>query len=487
MRSNFIFQFRLVFLMLFSLTSVLAQNDQLGFAGSVYRNQITDTLRGQETSLSLPLPDINASVKKAMVFVRLDLGENYTLGDIDFSVFASMALQFKQSERLMSFRLNSKEPEALFYLDVTKHLDDQLTSFDLVLDRGFGIQVNSSDSDAIQTYIENNLRVSLSYEVDYQINPVGITPSNLNIEIAEGEKVASFSWNSEYTPQYQFQLLRLYNIDTNRREEQSIQAEVDWSQALTLDYENRSDVDQIGENTFDLTIAAGTGFYIWRLRPIGSLPGGITNPENYGEWTSPWNDPLLILSTSTTSDNVLQTTTNITFAPNNPYSGLFFHDPDEDINSIYARTFTEENRVSESITYANGLNQAKQSQTFLPSQENTITTQSIYDYSGRPSINTLPVPQASEGLNGYRANFVRSATDSSLYRDKDFDEADKINNPAQILEDGNFDYYAGRNNVASAEGYAYSRVLYYDDGTNRVKEQSGVGKTHMIGEGGENQ
>jgi hypothetical protein len=34
--------------------------------------------------------------------------------------------------------------------------------------------------------------------------------------------------------------------------------------------------------------------------------------------------------------------------------------------------------------------------------------------------------------------------------------------------------------VADAQGYAYTRNLYYDDGTNRSREQSGVGYTHRI-------
>src|SRR5690606_2127264 len=81
-------------------------------------------------------------------------------------------------------------------------------------------------------------------------------------------------------PNYECQIVRLYNIDSERLESSDyVKAVVDWSQAIT--YETGTSSKMISQS-----VSAGRGFYAWRVRPIGTYyEGGIANPANWGEWS----------------------------------------------------------------------------------------------------------------------------------------------------------------------------------------------------------
>src|SRR5690606_35620769 len=93
-----------------------------------------------------------------------------------------------------------------------------------------------------------------------------------------------FTWRSksgcaDTFPNYQLQVLRLYNIGPTLTDESEIKAVVDWGQALTVETGS-------GRRSIRLTLAEGTGYYLWRVHPIGSwYDGGIANDSNWGQWS----------------------------------------------------------------------------------------------------------------------------------------------------------------------------------------------------------
>ncbi|HEX8528598.1 MAG TPA: hypothetical protein VF646_01185, partial [Cytophagales bacterium] len=339
------------------------------------------------------------------------------------------------------------------------------------------------------------LRASLRYRIEYGIGwqsaanaATAVALGNLR-QSPVNEKVYRFEWNAivgdvaaRHVPNYQLQLLRLYNqqdlsdaalqsrnLPTEQqqalRNGTAVLTTLDWSKALTLETES-SNPEAI------LTLAEGTGFYAWRVRPIGTLhAGGIANARNYGAWS--------------TADAAGRQFFIDGRNPVPDVQAFFYKDPDDAINHLYSRTFTEGNRVSEKITYASPLQQVKQTQAYLPSQGTTAVSQTVYDHNNRPAVNTLPVPvEGQTGLNGYREGFVRPATGGE--RPYNADHLDRKNATTPVEQQtSDFRYYGGvRDNVPNAEGYPFTRNRYYNDGTNRVAEQSGVGQTHMIGGGG---
>ena len=94
-----------------------------------------------------------------------------------------------------------------------------------------------------------------------------------------GNGPVRFTWTTHCAEikNYQIQLMRLYNTSSGTLEEATITALPDWNEALTLETGS-------GQTSIDLTLAEGSGYYVWRVRPISNrYPGGITDPRNWGE------------------------------------------------------------------------------------------------------------------------------------------------------------------------------------------------------------
>jgi hypothetical protein len=334
-----------------------------------------------------------------------------------------------------------------------------------------------------------NLVMEIALDIEYKIDVTTQSITNQALEI--DNKVAKFRWQSlDYAPNYQIQILRLYHTIQDRKPTPiSIHTFINWETALIVE-------TQTDKKEFSMTIGEGSGFYIWRVRPIGSFyENGSANPKNVGQWSfdvpkgeysgsTPLNAWLLNVSDESSTTQISKP---LPYGEHNysysfkPYSLFYYRDIDENINHIYTRVFTEKSGISEKIVYANTLGQAKQTQTYLESQKQTVTAQTIQSNTGAPVINTLPVPINENGLKGHKEKFVTPSNDDKRpYRAEDFDEGNKIKEPSSMSINGS-DYYLGKNYVASAEGYMFSRALYMNDATGRVIEQSGVGKKHMIG------
>lgn len=312
------------------------------------------------------------------------------------------------------------------------------------------------------------LTLEVRYELGVKVNPAILAaPDNLSVSI-KGKR-ATFSWKTgaNLFPSYHVQVLRLFDSRTGTRtdEWQEIRvSSLDWTRALNLYTESSAD-------SLEITVSEGTGFYVWRVRPIGNLfPEGIAHPGNYGKWSAvPFQSQLFKVN--------LQS----------PY--FFFDDPDKDKNWIYSRTFSEGNQMSEKIVFADNLLNVKQEQTFLPSKDTLLVSQKVLDYSGRPTLSTIPVPVPNSDGLVYQKSFFRPQNDSKVYGPRNFDSNLKIFFPDKANTSNHFGYYSDENpdiSIPDAQGYPFQRTIYYNEPQPRVKEQSGIGMTHMISNGQQN-
>ena len=428
-------------------------------------------------------------VRKGNLTVKADFGGNYVYGGPasgnNFDLQINFKIRFYNTpvpvpgaftyESLVMIPVSNLKPEGLFYLNLSDHLNNLSTNglnFTIVTVEEVGVTdiTNPSYQPAV-----DNLSLQLFYELEYAL---GADPGIVNISLANNPsqvgttKVYKFEWNSlKVYPNYQVQVLRLYNrglaTTTNPQIIDLTPPNVpfnglNWDEALTLETES-------SQEELYLTMSEGTGGFAWRVRPVGTYyEGGISNSKNYGEWTA-----------------ALPGTSIIDFSVPVLPSFLFWcNDPDEDKNFIYSRTFTEGNNMSEKITYANSLQQVRQSQAYIKSKNTKVTTQTIMDQSGRPAISTIPVP-SNDPLAGYKDGFVIKDGSTELYNATHFDTDLNYRAPAQVKEINGFEYYSNANpdpSIADAEKYPYTRTIYENDGSGRVKEQSGIGKTHMIGD-----
>ncbi|MBT1706489.1 LamG domain-containing protein, partial [Chryseosolibacter indicus] len=361
--------------------------------------------------------------------VRANFGERYNLGELPFNItiHATVTAYYDLPSQLqswpVSFKLSQNSPEQLF---------TRMVSASPELIKFIGIKVDSyTTSHAVAgSYVQ----LSASYEEQDQVQANGAVVTLVTPEIDNTKWEQTFKWHSSCAdvPNYEFQLLRIYGGEA-----------IDWSSALKLYTES---------STPEMTVTMGEGgdnsTYQWRVRAIGNKSGGLTNPLNLQAAWSGVN----------------------TFT---------YTHPESELNWIYSRTFSEGNKVSEHVTYANGLQQVAQQQTRIQGINQIVASQTLQDYSGRNAVSSLPIPVKDVNRLGYVNGLLSNGTGN--YGASDFD-VDPINAGTATDKGG---YYSGTDNginagVAGAEGYPYTRTLYTTDGTGRVKEQSGVGAAHAM-------
>ena len=451
-----------------------------------------DYLRTQGIAgINIPVDDpfsqpmnLNKQVEKFELQINFNFGETYLLGK-DFSISFDLDLILKDNagnvldNKILS--ITQENPEQLWVFDFSDN--PALTSFTIVVNSITDINLFPDFPD--QTMLQNAVQLKVNYSKKYLIDVKDIANTMPAVTLSELPRVASlskktvgrvqnFTWTRAAEnpfPAYQIQVLKLYNNDVLNNQDNTINANIDWSKALTLETEC---IDGAAQN-FLLSISEGSGFYVWRVRPLGNFyKGGITNSLNWGTWSNaPANGEAVTLSL---------------YDLNSAHPQYFYLiDQDDNKNWIYSRSFTEGNKIHEQVVYANGLQQAKQTQVRLSFEDDyKLVTQNIIDYSGRPSVVTMPVPidETSSYNQGYKENLVKNS--NNLYTADEFDTDTKVNTPSTVDENTNdYGYYSKSNadkQIPDAEGYPYSRTLYYNDGTGRVKEQATPGKAHMIGD-----
>ncbi|MEW6470490.1 MAG: hypothetical protein AB1458_16380, partial [Bacteroidota bacterium] len=410
----------------------------------------------------------NSVIKKAELKAYLYMGETYTLGSLPFTGQVNLKISaystYWGNSSLydiywVSLNVNQGKPEELFLRD--------FTSDHGIIDR-FVVKVVSTTIPSGTR--GDSLQVAVYYEEEFGVDVAGVNIDNATISSLVSPVV--FKWKKivsggcRQIPNYQVQVLRLYNTNSAYSgTETSITATVDWDQALTVETGS-------SDTTLTLNLVEGTGYYIWRVRPIGTYyEGGIADSRNWGSWSeSTYADGSThtITSTATTADK------------------FFYTQFDDTLNWIYSRTFSEGDpaspkvRISEKMTYANGLQMVKQNQAYLPSQHVVLLNQTIYDWTGRAALNTLSAPYESDSIK-YRKQMLKVG--SNIYTASNFDDDANYNNPTAADGGLIYTYYSNSNTdvyVPNSEGYPYARSLYEKDATGRVKEQGGPGGTHRI-------
>jgi hypothetical protein len=466
-------------------------------------------------SLNLPaLPVVPKYFVKSAKF-KLSLGYSpqfsdgtFTYGSTNFTATYKVNLTARDAANnlvnnvfvnpAVTFNVDNTKPEQTFYKEFSSFMQNPASAI-----RKFQFTAPSVPVVNPSSFLPA-IGCTAFAEVEYGIDVRdAITGNLLNVQypgiagtVISNTRTIEFAWNtlnSSQTvifPNYEFQLLKLENTDMTNvtNNNQKINTVIDWNKALTIETQSRT-------NNVSVTMSEGTGYYIWRVRPIGSYyPGGIANPNNHGKWS---NDVAGIFPQGGT----------VSFNSFTPALGLiFYQEVDDNINWIFQRVFTEEGKSKESISYANGLNQVKQTQTSTKKGEFTMVTQIITDFSGRPSLVALPQPVTNQGysaLDGFKPDYLKESVTGKPYVPANFDESltGKDKNPDKVVT-GVYDGTSLFNTihqavvanalvtpqmdranyvVPDAEGYSYTRTLYYNDGTGRVKEQSMAGNAHAIG------
>ncbi len=492
---------------------------------SLFSNQVTlfsnragatvSPLPGQPFDLQ-PAQAITGLANKtssALLQLQFDLGEDYYL--VENNGLNNNIIELTYTVNLLNtsgtilrsisnqkLTLSRTQPRQLQQVNITTDVYDPLkTASQLAVKAGINIvsltikdkttQATVPLTGAINAQVNNNLRLQAKVIRNYLLdvrdnNGIMVAAPQITPITSTSSRYVNFNWSppagvSNFA-NYEIQILKINNSNTNYAQmSNTVEGVVNWDNALKVE-------TQSYEKQISLAITEGTGFYIWRIRPIGNFyPGGIANVENYGAWsTSPAQGSTVNLNVNAGG----QTSQNFSF---------YVNDVDDNINWIYDRVFSEGDngaqvKIKEGISYADGLLYPRQNQVFNSANGQTMATQTIPDYTGRAALSTLPVPFSGTpavGLAGYKVGMVQvqgsTAGSPTLYTSLNFDSDAKASNPDK-MDDINtpYSYYSGTtktNNdmVPSAENIPYSRTLFKNDGTGRVDEQSAPGANHALG------
>ncbi|UZJ64008.1 hypothetical protein OKW96_16570 [Sphingobacterium sp. KU25419] len=112
-----------------------------------------------------------------------------------------------------------------------------------------------------------------------------------------------------------------------------------------------------------------------------------------------------------------------------------------------------------------------------------VAADKIYDYEGRPSIQTLPIPVQSQDLN-YKPDLTLNKATALPYTAFDFDKGCGTDSIAPLHENALASrYYSPANNdmvgmqqfVPDAKGYPFMETRYSSDNTNKIIWKGGAG------------
>ncbi|MEZ4850686.1 MAG: hypothetical protein R3B93_19130 [Bacteroidia bacterium] len=338
-------------------------------------------------------------------------------------------------------------------------------------------------SGALQPGVHLFLEGEIMVERYFRINgPTPPDPSQYNLSLSlPGVSLATLNWSGVMGAEY-YELEWLALDDAQGAVSSNLSAHVaDFSQAARV---------QVRERKYELSLLYPAVVFVYRIRPVFlSGPDGV-GIVHYGPWST---------DAITTTGNEDEVPLGQSLTGNDYY--LVYSGFEMDRNWQSSRVFAEWGMQKEGVQFADGIGQLRQSLFRLNTEGNVVVSEGIYDYQGRMAAQILPHPVTGTELQFYEGLHLNSSGD--VFSVADFDEEDQNGNPYHQVPmkttAGAAEYYSSNNPflqtgtndplraqrygdhyIPNAGGYVYSRTMFMDDATGRVRMQSGVGTTHRI-------
>lgn len=221
---------------------------------------------------------------------------------------------------------------------------------------------------------------------------------------------------------------------------------------------------------YEITTTYPAGQLFFRVRGVGRYSETDPNQVTQGDWV--YADNLDLLTEG--------------FSRKINYQGK---EHNIDLTWQAVTTFAEEGKSKKVVTYLDGSLRTRQVATDLNTDQHTLVAETYYDFEGRASINVLPVPDLSNSLtfrpliNRFQLTGEWEGVDPKSFYDN-------LNEGSISLTDesGAGKYYSPKNEVGGihrdyipdANGYAFTQVVFENDGMGRIKAQSGVGEQFKL-------
>lgn len=252
------------------------------------------------------------------------------------------------------------------------------------------------------------------------------------------------------------------------------------STAIPYDWKDATRI-ALPTNHYTLNLAFPPGALLYRVRGIGQFDATGTIGRKEGAWSY----------APTTR------TTQQAFNDNNSYNNIGLYLSTgllPNMNWQYTAGFAEDGKRKEVIGIFDGSQRSRQQLTLINTEQHALVGETVYDHQGRATVNILPVPVNSLGLGYYtgtgttlNGNFDRNDFDTDQRTDPNHGSyTGSLPLPANSATST---YYSGNNPMSfelrdlipDADGYAYTQAVPTNDGTGRLRSQSGLGETFANG------
>ncbi len=240
-----------------------------------------------------------------------------------------------------------------------------------------------------------------------------------------------------------------------------------WS--LPYNFKNNATRIQTYENSYTIPVLYEYGAIVFRMRTIRPDPSNYSKLI-YSDWNLPESGTLTQSSFQQSNANPLKCVTSCTHLNLNPNTA-------DSTNWQYSISFAEEGKYKHVINYFDGAGHQRQTLTKINTDSSyVIAADKIYDYEGRPAIQTLPVPVKSPSL-AYKPNLTLQKETGLPYSAGDFDKGCGTDSifPLKDISLASL-YYSPLNPdkagmqqfVPDAQGYPFIETRYASDNNNKV-------------------
>jgi RHS repeat-associated protein len=235
---------------------------------------------------------------------------------------------------------------------------------------------------------------------------------------------------------------------------------------LTYDLSNATRVNVTG-NRYEVPLAYPRGWLVFRVRAVGR-----TGPNGVRE-EGPW-------------DLMAQSQPNIGTLPT--FNRYMVGGLELERNWTYEAGYAEDGLRKEVLSTFDGSLRPRQSMTLLNTEGRGLLTNTVFDHLGRPALSVLPYPIEDRQLS-FKTDQLQLAP-NSYFGAASFDLDTNVDNPAPLPGTTPAGaYYSSANPgmgthgqlTPDASGKPYTRTLFWNDGTGRVREEAGPGPEHTMG------
>ena len=355
-----------------------------------------------------------------------------------------------------NIQITELKPESRFQMNLTPYLGN-LARVEVA------ITYQSNDGSLISTAADASVALDLEVVEEKAVNVQ--TGSSIfasaNATSLVSNSFVTLNWNidANYCGEptaYEVQIQRLFHTADYIPTGTDISTDVSWDGALTV-------TTPTNATSYRINLFQGTGWYVYRVRPIGNFYEPTQDIRNFGAWhTDVVDDPVV--------ENDLQ---GSDFA-------FYFTQASDDVNAVLGRDFKGPGEIVEQIDYLDGMLVPRQRQVKNSVDPNcTQLRQYVPDYAGRPLLESMTLP-AQKLSFGYEDGLLLNEN-NEVYSAADYDQGSKVQDPS-TANGPLAEYFDGDDDPqrASAGGYPFKRAIVSADPGGRVKEISGVGAYHNV-------